>query len=127
MLCNECTQLVYESAKTDTLDSNKACVEICTRQVGYGMRYASSVDMRLQGYVHTDWAGSAVNRKSTSYYCFTLGYAMVSWCSRKQTSVVLSTAESEYIALCVVIRKAVWLPKLLAELFGCEMDSTVIH
>ena len=52
---------------------------------------------------------------------------MVSWCSRKQTSVALSTAEVEYIALCVSVREAVRLCKLLADLFGHEMDSTIIH
>jgi hypothetical protein len=46
--------------------------------------------------------------------CFTLGSAMVSWCSRKQTSLALSTVEAEYIALCVAVREAVWLRKLLA-------------
>jgi hypothetical protein len=74
--------------------------------VGYGLRYASSVDLRLQGYVDGDWAGSAVDRKSTSGCCFTLGSAMVSWCSRKQSSVALSTAKAEYIALSVAVREA---------------------
>jgi hypothetical protein len=69
--------------------------------VGYGMRYASSVDMRLQGYIDAEWEGSTLNWKSTSGCCFTLGSAMVSWCSRKQTSVALTTAEAEYITLCV--------------------------
>jgi hypothetical protein len=41
--------------------------------VGYGLRYASSVDLSLQGYVDTDWAESTVDRKSTSDCCFTLG------------------------------------------------------
>jgi hypothetical protein len=45
--------------------------------VGYGLRYASSVDLSLQGYADADWAGSAVDRKSTSGCCFTLGSAMV--------------------------------------------------
>jgi hypothetical protein len=58
---------------------------------------------------------------------FTLGSAMISWCNRKHTSVALSIAEAEYIALCVAVRKAVRLRKLLADLFGHEMDSTVIH
>jgi hypothetical protein len=68
-----------------------------------------------------------VNRKSTFGFCFTLGSSMVSWCSGKHTYVALSTAEAEYIALCVAVCKAVRLHKLLADLFGHEMDSTVIY
>jgi hypothetical protein len=52
---------------------------------------------------------------------------MVSWSIRKPSFVALSTAEVEYIALCVAVREVVWLRKLLADLFGHEMDSTVIH
>jgi hypothetical protein len=52
--------------------------------IDYGLRYASSVDMRLQGYADADWAGSVVDLKSTSGCCLNLGSAMVSRCSRKQ-------------------------------------------
>jgi hypothetical protein len=52
---------------------------------------------------------------------------MVSWCSKKQTYVALSTTEAEYIALSVVVHEAVWLRKILANLFGHVLDSTVIH
>ena len=62
--------------------------------VGYGLRYALDVGMRLQGYADVDWAGSVVAWKSTSGCCFTLGSATVSWCKRKQTFVALSTAEA---------------------------------
>jgi hypothetical protein len=127
MLCSECTQSVYESAETDTLIARKHVLRYLRGTVGYGLRYASGVDMRLQGYANADWAGSAVDRKSTSGCCFNLGSVMVSWCSRKQSSVALSTTEAEYIALCVAVREAVWLRKLLAALFGHEMDSTIIH
>jgi hypothetical protein len=41
--------------------------------------------------------------------------------------VVLSTAEAEYIALSVAVREAVWLRKLLTDLFDHEMDSTIIY
>jgi hypothetical protein len=95
--------------------------------VGYGLRYASNIDMILQGYADSDWAGSTIDRKSTSGCCFNLGSAMVSWCSRKQTFVALSTAEAEYIAVCMAVREAVWLRKLLAGLFGQMLDTTVIH
>jgi hypothetical protein len=67
--------------------------------VGYGLRYASSVDLSLQGYADADWAGSTMDQNSTSDCCFTLGSAMVSWCSRKQSSMALSIAEAEYIDL----------------------------
>jgi hypothetical protein len=83
--------------------------------------------MRLQGYVDEDWVGSAMDWKSTSGCCFTLGSAMVSRCSRKWTSLALSTPEAEYIALCVTVCEAVCLRNLLADLFGHEMGCTVIN
>jgi hypothetical protein len=67
-----------------------------------------------------------MDRKSTFGCCFTLGSAMVSWCSRKHTYVALSIAKEEYIALSVVVHEAVWLCKLLVDLFGHVVDSTVI-
>jgi hypothetical protein len=52
---------------------------------------------------------------------------MVSWCCKKQSFVALSTIEVEYIALSVLVREAVWLRKLLTNLFNHEMDPTIIH
>jgi hypothetical protein len=52
---------------------------------------------------------------------------MVSWCSRKQISVALSTPEAEYIALSMTVHEAVWLHKILADLFEHVLDSTIIH
>ena len=50
------------------------------------------------GYLDSDWAGDLGDRKSTSGYIFMLCGAGISWRSKKQTSVALSTAEAEYIA-----------------------------
>ena len=62
--------------------------------IGHGLRYNSSIDMRLQGYFDFDWAWSTMDRKKTYKCCFTLGSSMVSWCSRKQTYVALSIKEA---------------------------------
>jgi hypothetical protein len=48
---------------------------------------------------------------------------MVSWCSRKQSSVALSTAQVEHIALSATVCEAVW---LLTDLFDHEIDSMMI-
>ena len=63
--------------------------------ISHGLRYTSG-DVRLLGYTDVDWAGSVVDRKSTSGYCFTLGSSSISWMSRKQKSMTLSTAEAGY-------------------------------
>jgi hypothetical protein len=79
--------------------------------ITYGLRYTSSGGLFLHGYADVDWAGSPVDQKSTSRYCFSLGSAMISWSSRKQGSIAQSTAEAEYIAASDVSKEAVWLRK----------------
>ena len=66
--------------------------------ITYGLRYTSSSGVLLFGYSDLDWAGSAVDQKSTSGYCFSMGSTMISWFSGKQGSIAQSTAEAEYIA-----------------------------
>ena len=51
--------------------------------VEYGLRYDTNQKVNLQGYVDSDWAGSVVDRKSTSGCCFSMGSGMISWFSKK--------------------------------------------
>ena len=76
------------------------------------------VELDLHGYTDLDWAGSDIDRKSTSGCCFNLGSAMISWICRKQSSVAQSSTEAEYIAATMASRVVVWLRKLLVGLFG---------
>ena len=69
---------------------------------------------------------SQIEKSSTTGGCYSLGSAMISWFSRKQSSVALSTAEAEYIAACFASCEAIWLRKLLSGLFNLELDTTVI-
>eukprot|EP00253_Pinus_taeda_P010899 PITA_10899 len=61
--------------------------------IDIGLRYVSNRNIKLQGYTDADWVGSAEDKKSTSKGCFTLGFAMISWMSRKKTFVTLSIVE----------------------------------
>ena len=58
----------------------------------YGLKYEANQKINLHGYVDSDWAGSATDRKSTSGRCFSLGFGMISWFNRKQSCVVLNTS-----------------------------------
>jgi hypothetical protein len=59
--------------------------------------YPKGSHFELLGYSNTDYAGCKVDRKSTSGTCPFLGRSLVSWCSKEQNSVALSTAEAEYV------------------------------
>jgi hypothetical protein len=66
--------------------------------VEYGLRYLGNGEVKLQEYSNSDWVGSATDRKSTSRCCFRLGSMMMSWFSKKQTFVALSSTKVEYMA-----------------------------
>ena len=51
--------------------------------VDYGLMYEASQKINLEGYVDSDWAGSAIDRKSTSGCFFSMGLCVISWLSRK--------------------------------------------
>jgi transposase InsO family protein len=76
----------------------------------------------LLGYVDADWASDVNDRKSTSGFVFMLGGAAISWGSKKQTSVALSSTEAEYIAAAHAAKEAIWLRRLLTEL-GENLES----
>ena len=83
-----------------------------------GITYSTSDDNNPTGHCDADWAGDVGDRKSTSGYVFTLSGAPVSWRSKKQQCVALSSAEAEYIALSSAAQEAVWLRLLMEDLDG---------
>jgi hypothetical protein len=68
----------------------------------YGLDYVRGDGVRLIGYTDSNWARCPVDRKSTSRCCLGLGLAFVSWFTRKQRSVALSSAEAKYMAASVL-------------------------
>ena len=75
----------------------------------YGLVYRYSDEFTLTGYSDADWAGDEATRKSMSGYIFKLGECAISWGSKKQSVVALSTTEAEYITLSLACKEAVWL------------------
>ena len=83
--------------------------------------------MKLQGFTDEDWVGSPSNKKRKSGGIFSIGLTTVSWYSRKQRSMALSSTEVEYIAASQIACESIWMRKILVGLFGYHMDLTVIH
>lgn len=77
----------------------------------------------VEGYSDSDWAGDKNDRKSTSGFIFMLNGGPVSWCSKKQPTVALSSTEAEYIALTLAAKEATWLRLLLTELGLLQPDQ----
>ena len=99
-----------EHIETCSRDGCKAC----RGTIDYGLKYDVNQKINLEGY---DWAGSAIDRKSTSGCCFSMGSGVISWFSSKQSYVALSTAESEYVTTCSANCEVVWIRKILSDLF----------
>ena len=75
----------------------------------------------------SDWEGISIDRKSTLGCCFSMGSGVISWFSRKQSCVALSTVEAEYVAACSASCEEVRLWKLLSDLFDFNLDATYIY
>ena len=80
--------------------------------------------LRLEGYNDADWGGDLDERKSTSGYAFLLNNGAISWSSKKQSCIALSTMEAEYVACSSAVQEAVWLKRFLQHL---EIDSVSVN
>ena len=74
-----------------------------------GLWYSASSTLNLHGYSDADFAGCRLDRKSTSGTCQFLGPSLVSWSSRKQSSVAQSTTEAEYVAAASCYSQLLWI------------------
>jgi hypothetical protein len=95
--------------------------------VEYGLRYIWGDGVKLVGYSDVDWASSAIDRKSTSSCCFSLGSGAISWFSRKQKLVALIVVQAEHMAASLASCEAIWLRILLMGLFDQELEITLIY
>ncbi|XP_019054183.1 PREDICTED: uncharacterized protein LOC109115040 [Nelumbo nucifera] len=92
----------------------------------YGLFYKKGEKSDLFGFTDSDYAGDLDDRKSTSGYVFMMGSAVVSWCSKKQPIVTLSTTEVEFVAATACACQAIWLRKIREELHFKQREPTPI-
>ena len=70
--------------------------------IDYDLLYKKGEDCKLVGYYDADYAGDRDTRRSTTGYIFRLSFGTISWCSKRQQIVSLSTIEAGYRAATMV-------------------------
>ena len=84
--------------------------------VHYGLQLQKQSTHALLAYSDADWAGCPDTRRSTTSYAIFLGSNLISWSSKKQSTVSRSNAEAEYRSLAVATADIAWIVQILRDL-----------
>ena len=93
----------------------------------FGIWYTNTSGFKLQGYTDSDWASSLDDRRSTSGSVFTLGSGAITWNSKKQEIIALSTTKAEYVAATSSACQTIWLRRLIADFNQEQREATHIY
>jgi hypothetical protein len=92
----------------------------------FGLWYPRRPTFDLIGYSDADWARCKIDSKSTSGTCQFLGRSLVSWVSKKQNSVALSTAEAEYVVVGHCCAQLLWMRQTLRD-YGYKLSKVLSY
>lgn len=88
--------------------------------------YNSSAEKQVRGYCDADWASDEDERRSTTGYVFTMQGGAISWCSKQQKTIAISTTEAEFMSMTAAIQECIWLKMFEQELFVNSLPSIVL-
>ncbi|CAL2255656.1 unnamed protein product [Prunus armeniaca] len=109
------------------LQAAKRVLRYLKGTLSFGVFYKKGGKGELVGYTDSDYAGDQDDRRSTSSYMFMTGSGAISWSSRKQPVVSLSTTEAEFISAASSTFQAVWMRRILQELKHVQHKATVVY
>ena len=91
------------------------------------LRYSTSSSPPLLSYTNANWASYINNYKSTLGYVSILGGSTISWSSKKQATIALSSTKAKYIIRAYATKEAIWLRQLLTKLRQGTSLPTTLH
>jgi hypothetical protein len=94
--------------------------------LGYSPDLLNKKTLELCGFCDSDWGGDVDTRRSTTGYVFLLGGAPVSWASKKQSTISLSSTKAEYMACTHATMEVLWLRRFLGEVGYMQKNTTFI-
>ncbi len=94
--------------------------------IDFGLIYSRDADLTPLAYADADYGGCRDTRRSTSGYVFTMAGGAVTWSSKRQATVALSTVEAEYVAMSRCAQQMVWMQTWLDEVeIGHNMPGVI--
>eukprot|EP01127_Copromyxa_protea_P008684 TRINITY_DN199_c0_g1_i24.p1 TRINITY_DN199_c0_g1~~TRINITY_DN199_c0_g1_i24.p1 ORF type:complete len:296 (+),score=39.86 TRINITY_DN199_c0_g1_i24:547-1434(+) len=93
----------------------------------HGITYSKSKGGQILGYSDASYAPESTDRKSTTGYVFIKNGGAISWKSKRQPIISLSSMEAEYIALTSTCKEAMWLRQLNKDVTGIEIPMTILE
>jgi hypothetical protein len=103
----------------------KRVLRYLKKTINFGLIFRQN-DEPLYGYTDADWGNCPNDRKSYTGYCFIFCGSSITWESRKQCTVALSSTEAEYMALSDATKEGIYLRKLLNELCDENIEKVSI-
>lgn len=94
----------------------KRILKYLASTVTHVLRLQSSKDRSVVAYCDADWATNCNDRKSTTGYCIYFGKNLVSWSSKKQSTVARSSTEAENRSMAFTVTESLWIKSLLRKL-----------
>ncbi|KAH7428366.1 hypothetical protein KP509_10G089200 [Ceratopteris richardii] len=107
------------------MDAAKRILKYLKGTINEGLYYPYVSVLGLKLFSDADWAGSKEDRRSTSGYLTFADSKLISWSSKKQPTIALSSTEAEYRGLAIATQEAMWMKTLFKDL-GLEFGTPTI-
>ncbi|XP_071719311.1 secreted RxLR effector protein 161-like [Rutidosis leptorrhynchoides] len=98
------------------MDAAMRIIRYLKKTPSHGVVFKKNGHLKTQIYTDVSWAGEKGYRRSTSGFFTIVGGNLVTWRSKKQKVVSLSSAESEFRGIAKGVVEALWIKKLLTEI-----------
>ncbi|XP_039172120.1 uncharacterized mitochondrial protein AtMg00810-like [Eucalyptus grandis] len=104
------------SPKLSHLNAALKVVKYLKKCPGLGILLSKDCNMEMLAYCDADYATCPMSRRSITGFCIKLGNSLLSWKTKKQATVSLSSAEAEYRAMAKTTCEIIWIRGLLGDL-----------
>ncbi|KAI3787777.1 hypothetical protein L2E82_00197 [Cichorium intybus] len=119
--------MFMHAPRTPHFNALKRILRYVQGTLSFGLHMTRPTSLSLIGYTDADWAGCPDTRRSTSGYCLYLGDNLISWSSKRQTTISRSSAEAEYRGVANIVSELCWVRNLLLELHHPPLKASIVY